>query len=154
MTEYVVSRWYRAPEIILLMASGYSKASKFKIFNILLFNILYSNAKNFNLIFLQVDIWSAGCIIYEMYTNKPLFPGKNPHNQLELIIDLVGYPNDTKISRDILEVLNKETKPNRVNFYEYFKEIPDKLGFSYIFCFKLFIINKLKVLLFLSYRFT
>jgi hypothetical protein len=28
MTEYVVSRWYRAPEIILLMASGYSKASK------------------------------------------------------------------------------------------------------------------------------
>lgn len=63
-----------------------------------------------------------------MYTNKPLFPGKNPHNQLELIIDVTGYPNDTKIARDILEVLNKEAKPNRVNFYEYFKEIPDKQG--------------------------
>jgi hypothetical protein len=64
-----------------------------------------------------------------MYTNKPLFPGKNPHNQLELILNLVGLPNDAKISLDILEVLNKETKPSRVDFHEYFKEIPDKQGF-------------------------
>lgn len=104
MTEYVVSRWYRAPEIILLMTTGYSKA---------------------------IDIWSAGCIIFEMYTNRPLFPGKNPHNQLELILDVVGYPKgcNNKLSDDIIEILDKkENQPSRVDFYEHFREIPDHLA--------------------------
>jgi hypothetical protein len=68
-----------------------------------------------------------------MYTNKPLFPGKNPHNQLELILNVVGYPFDckNKISDDIIEILDKKEKPVRVNFNEYFKEIPDKQGLYY-----------------------
>lgn len=46
-TEYVVTRWYRAPEVIL-NASEYSKA---------------------------VDIWSVGCIMAELLGRQPLFPG-------------------------------------------------------------------------------
>ena len=64
MTQYVVTRWYRAPELLLL----YDK---------------YSHA---------VDIWSVGCILAELLVRKPLFPGHNFKHQLQLIIDLVGSP--------------------------------------------------------------
>ena len=47
-TEYVVTRWYRAPEVIL-SASEYTKA---------------------------IDIWSIGCIFAELLGRTPLFPGK------------------------------------------------------------------------------
>lgn len=49
LTEYVATRWYRAPEI-MLNSKGYSKA---------------------------IDIWSVGCILGEMLANRPLFPGKH-----------------------------------------------------------------------------
>ena len=64
MTQYVVTRWYRAPELLLL----YDK---------------YSHA---------VDLWSVGCILAELLGRKPLFPGHNFKHQLQLIIDLVGSP--------------------------------------------------------------
>lgn len=47
LTEYVITRWYRAPEVILC-PSEYSKA---------------------------VDIWSVGCIFAELLGRQPLFPG-------------------------------------------------------------------------------
>ena len=47
LTEYVVTRWYRAPEVIL-NASNYTKA---------------------------IDIWSLGCILAELLGRTPLFPG-------------------------------------------------------------------------------
>lgn len=49
LTEYVATRWYRAPEI-MLNSKGYSKA---------------------------IDIWSVGCILGEMLSNRPIFPGKH-----------------------------------------------------------------------------
>lgn len=57
MTEYVVTRWYRAPEL-LLNCSKYTAA---------------------------IDIWSVGCILAEILTRVPLFPGKNYLQQLLLI---------------------------------------------------------------------
>lgn len=54
LTEYVATRWYRAPEI-LLGSNEYSKA---------------------------VDLWSLGCIIAEMVLNKPIFPGNSTLHQL------------------------------------------------------------------------
>jgi mitogen-activated protein kinase 15 len=54
MTEYVATRWYRAPEI-LLGSSSYTKA---------------------------VDMWSVGCILGEMYTGKAIFPGNSTLNQI------------------------------------------------------------------------
>ncbi|XP_016495388.1 mitogen-activated protein kinase 9-like isoform X1 [Nicotiana tabacum] len=71
-TDYVATRWYRAPE---LCGSFYSK---------------YTPA---------VDIWSIGCIFAEMLTKKPLFPGKNVVHQLDLITDLLGSPSTEAISR-------------------------------------------------------
>jgi len=64
MTEYVATRWYRAPEV-MLQAKSYSKA---------------------------MDMWSVGCILAEMLNNRPLFPGKNYVEQLNLIIQIIGKP--------------------------------------------------------------
>nr|XP_043618854.1 mitogen-activated protein kinase 19-like [Erigeron canadensis] len=71
-TDYVATRWYRAPE---LCGSFYSK---------------YTPA---------VDIWGIGCIFAEVLTGKPLFPGKSVVHQLELITDLLGTPSPDTISR-------------------------------------------------------
>nr|CAD1839205.1 unnamed protein product [Ananas comosus var. bracteatus] len=71
-TDYVATRWYRAPE---LCGSFYSK---------------YTPA---------IDIWSIGCIFAEILTGKPLFPGKNVVHQLDLMTDLLGTPSLDTISR-------------------------------------------------------
>ncbi|GLT31284.1 hypothetical protein SLA2020_060310 [Shorea laevis] len=71
-TDYVATRWYRAPE---LCGSFYSK---------------YTPA---------VDIWSIGCIFAELLTGQPLFSGKNVVEQLELVTDLLGSPSAETISR-------------------------------------------------------
>ncbi|ORY23049.1 kinase-like domain-containing protein [Naematelia encephala] len=64
MTEYVATRWYRAPEVML----SFRKYTK------------------------SIDVWSVGCILAEMLNGKPLFPGKDYHNQLELILNVLGTP--------------------------------------------------------------
>uniref|UniRef100_A0A0E0A9J4 mitogen-activated protein kinase n=1 Tax=Oryza glumipatula TaxID=40148 RepID=A0A0E0A9J4_9ORYZ len=73
-TDYVATRWYRAPE---LCGSFYSK---------------YTPA---------IDIWSIGCIFAEVLIGKPLFPGKNVVHQLDLITDLLGTPSLDAISQII-----------------------------------------------------
>ncbi|KAK4788627.1 hypothetical protein SAY86_019946 [Trapa natans] len=69
MTEYVVTRWYRAPEL-LLNCSEYTAA---------------------------IDIWSVGCILGEIMTRQPLFPGKDYVHQLRLITELIGSPDDSSL---------------------------------------------------------
>ncbi|KAJ1517339.1 MAP kinase Pmk1 [Coelomomyces lativittatus] len=76
LTEYVATRWYRAPEIMLTFQD-------------------YTYA---------IDVWSVGCILAELLTSHPLFPGKNYHHQLSLILDILGTPsledfNDIKTQR-------------------------------------------------------
>lgn len=70
LTEYVVTRWYRAPEIIL-DASHYSKA---------------------------IDIWSAGCIFAELIGRAPLFPGEDYLDQVQRIIAVLGMPSTEDIN--------------------------------------------------------
>lgn len=65
LTEYVVTRWYRAPEV-LLARSKYGPA---------------------------VDVWSIGCILYELWARKALFPGKNSYDQLRRICSVLGSPS-------------------------------------------------------------
>ncbi|KAJ8448311.1 hypothetical protein Cgig2_021939 [Carnegiea gigantea] len=69
MTEYVVTRWYRAPEL-LLNCSEYTAA---------------------------IDVWSVGCIFGEIMTREPLFPGKDYVHQLRLITELIGSPDDSSL---------------------------------------------------------
>lgn len=64
LTDYVATRWYRAPEV-LLGSSTYTKG---------------------------IDLWSLGCIHAELLTGRPLFPGTSTLNQLERIIDAIGAP--------------------------------------------------------------
>ncbi len=60
MTEYVVTRWYRAPEL-LLNCSEYTAA---------------------------IDVWSVGCIFMELLNREPLFPGRDYVQQLRLITEV------------------------------------------------------------------
>jgi len=69
MTEYVVTRWYRAPEIML----GYHH---------------YDNS---------IDMWSMGCIFGELLGRKPLLPGSDYIDQLKLIVKLLGTPNESDL---------------------------------------------------------
>lgn len=71
MTGYVSTRYYRAPEVMLTW-------QRYGV---------------------EVDIWSAGCVIAEMFNGKPLFPGQDPINQFYLILDVLGNPSDKFISR-------------------------------------------------------
>lgn len=65
ITPYLVSRFYRAPEIILGMTYDYG-----------------------------IDMWSAGCTIFELYTGKILFSGKSNNQMLKFFMDLKGkIPN-------------------------------------------------------------
>ncbi|KAL2642352.1 hypothetical protein R1flu_009939 [Riccia fluitans] len=69
MTQYVVTRWYRAPEL-LLHCSEYTAA---------------------------IDIWSVGCIFMELLNQEPLFPGRDHVQQLRLITELIGSPEDSDL---------------------------------------------------------
>ncbi|GER32348.1 mitogen-activated protein kinase [Striga asiatica] len=71
-TDYVATRWYRAPELCGSFFSKYTPA---------------------------IDIWSIGCIFAELLTGKPLFPGKNVVHQLDLMTDLLGTPPPETIAR-------------------------------------------------------
>jgi mitogen-activated protein kinase 1/3 len=65
LISYVVTRWYRAPEL-LLDKKDYSFA---------------------------VDMWSIGCILAEMLGCKPLFRGNSSRHQLHLILSVLGKPS-------------------------------------------------------------
>jgi len=64
LTEYVVTRWYRAPEV-MCSARQYDE---------------------------KVDVWSVGCIFAELLLRKPLFPGGNHIEQLKIIFAILGTP--------------------------------------------------------------
>jgi serine/threonine protein kinase len=72
-TAYVATRWYRAPELLLV----WDKASK------------------------ALDLWSVGCIFAEMLKppsdRRALFPGKDTLNQLDIIMDVCGTPEEDEI---------------------------------------------------------
>ncbi|KAJ8663678.1 hypothetical protein O0I10_000926 [Lichtheimia ornata] len=60
---YIQSRFYRAPEVILGIAYG-----------------------------TPIDMWSLGCIIAELYTGIPIFPGESEQDQLACIMEIIGVP--------------------------------------------------------------
>uniref|UniRef100_A0A7I4YEH9 Mitogen-activated protein kinase n=2 Tax=Haemonchus contortus TaxID=6289 RepID=A0A7I4YEH9_HAECO len=83
LTEYVATRWYRSPEI-LLAAKRYTKG---------------------------VDMWSLGCILAEMLLGRALFPGTSTINQIERIMNAITRPSRADIesigSHYALSVLEK-----------------------------------------------
>jgi len=65
LTDYVATRWYRAPEILL---SSYRYTT-------------------------GVDMWACGCILGELINGKPIFPGSSTMNQLDRILEITGRPS-------------------------------------------------------------
>ena len=61
ITPYLVSRFYRAPEVILGLPYDYA-----------------------------MDMWSVGCVLFELFTGKIAFPGKSNNEMLKLMMDLKG----------------------------------------------------------------
>src|SRR3984885_896148 len=62
----VVTLWYRAPDVLL-------------------------GSRTYNT---SIDIWAAGCIMAEMYTGRPLFPGTTNEDQLQRIFRIMGTPSE------------------------------------------------------------
>jgi cyclin-dependent kinase len=83
MTHEIITLWYRPPEILLGIENYTTK----------------------------VDSWSVGCIVAEMFNNKPLFPGDSEIGQLHKIFQIMGTPNE-------------KTWPDVVNLQDYKKTFP------------------------------
>lgn len=77
INDYIQTRWYRAPEMLLNSVS-------------------YDQS---------VDIWSIGCILAEMILGKILFKGNSTINQLSLIMELTGVPSNEDIGKNLYEPL-------------------------------------------------
>ena len=92
LTDYVATRWYRAPEILL----GSNKYTK------------------------GVDMWSMGCILAELLLGKPVFPGTSTLNQLDRVMEVTGRPSvedvesiNSPLAQTMLESL-PATKPKKL----------------------------------------
>jgi len=97
----VVTRWYRAPEI-MLSTSDYTKA---------------------------IDIWSAGCIFAELMGRTPLFQGNHYLDQLDRIVAIMGTPKKEdlpyKVDEKTWTMLRKNDlkKVNLGDLYPNFDEV-------------------------------
>jgi len=74
LTKYVVTRWYRAPEL-LCSCKDYDE---------------------------KIDIWSVGCILAELLGRTPLWPGENYIGQMDLIFSSIGTPQDDDLKGSVI----------------------------------------------------
>lgn len=98
---YIQSRFYRSPEVIL--------------------GVPYTT---------QIDMWSLGCILAELYTGYPLFPGENEVEQLACIMEIFGLPPENLLNKatrkrlffdskgNVRSMTNSKGKKRRVNSKE------------------------------------
>jgi len=70
LTDYIATRWYRSPEI-LLGSTRYGKG---------------------------IDIWSVGCILAELIRGRPLFTGSCTMNQIDRILEYTGIPSKEEVA--------------------------------------------------------
>ncbi|KAK1303815.1 Cyclin-dependent kinase F-4 [Acorus calamus] len=85
-TEYVSTRWYRAPEV-LLQSSVYGSA---------------------------VDMWAMGAIMAELFTLQPLFPGASEVDEIYKICSVIGSPNQNSwLEVDVFLGPQKEANSRR-----------------------------------------
>lgn len=98
LTEYVVTRWYRAPEV-MCSCSDYDH---------------------------KIDVWSVGCILAELHGRKPLFPGDDYIKQMNLIFSVLGTPSEEDMSfitnEKALDYIKGLKKQNKVAFADLYKD--------------------------------
>lgn len=102
LTDYIATRWYRPPEV-LLEWDTYDKS---------------------------LDVWSIGCIFAELLDRKPLFPGKESSEQIELILSILGTPKIEDIYKEgrsnSRELIYKYGKIEKVPWKEILPNAPDE----------------------------
>eukprot|EP00945_MAST-04E_sp_MAST-4E-sp1_P001112 g1112.t1 len=106
MTEYVVTRWYRAPEIMLAVKQ-------------------YGPA---------IDMWSTACIFAELIARKPLFPGNDYIHELKIICDVLGSPSESELgfitSSKARRFMDGMRKKKKVPWKEVFPKYENKDAFE------------------------
>lgn len=90
ITDYVATRWYRAPEMLM----GSNKYHK------------------------SIDMWSVGCIVYELLTARPLFPGKSTKHMFGLVLEVTGLPDKNEYA----EIKKKYQLMFEYNMFEKFSK--------------------------------
>lgn len=60
---YIQSRYYRSPEIVLMKPYDH-----------------------------KIDVWSLGCLIFEIFTGSPLFPSRTEEEQMQMLLTTLGAP--------------------------------------------------------------
>ncbi|KAL3366287.1 hypothetical protein AABB24_011113 [Solanum stoloniferum] len=98
LTSRVVTLWYRAPEL-LLGATEYGVA---------------------------IDMWSAGCILAELFNGKPIMPGRTEVEQMHKIFKLCGSPSEEYWSKSKLPLATsfKQQNPYKRGIADTFKDLP------------------------------
>jgi mitogen-activated protein kinase 1/3 len=98
LTEYVVTRWYRAPEVMC-------------------------SCQEYDF---KIDVWSVGCIMAELHGRKPLFPGDDYIKQMNLIFNVLGTPSkdDMKFitNEKALEYIKSLKKKAAIPFKQIYKD--------------------------------
>lgn len=103
VTDYVATRWYRAPEMILA-AQKYGK---------------------------PIDMWSVGCILYELLVGTPLLPGKSTKDMIKMMFGVTGFPDrkeynevkkECRIQIDYDDLLQEKIKKRKI-YYKWYQGI-------------------------------
>jgi mitogen-activated protein kinase 15 len=89
VTEYVATRWYRAPEMILA-GQKYGK---------------------------PIDMWSVGCILYELLVGTPLLPGKSTKDMIKMMFSVTGFPDRKEYNE-----VKKECKISHIDYDDLLQE--------------------------------
>eukprot|EP00475_Leptophrys_vorax_P004206 TRINITY_DN1251_c0_g1_i1.p1 TRINITY_DN1251_c0_g1~~TRINITY_DN1251_c0_g1_i1.p1 ORF type:complete len:474 (+),score=140.17 TRINITY_DN1251_c0_g1_i1:58-1479(+) len=102
LTEYVVTRWYRAPEV-MVSAQAYEYG---------------------------IDVWAVGCILGELFNREPLFQGDNYVDQLNVIFGVLGTPTpedlECILNAEALQFVKKLKKKNAVPLRKVFPNASSK----------------------------
>ncbi|KAL3818827.1 hypothetical protein ACJIZ3_004732 [Penstemon smallii] len=97
LTSRVVTLWYRAPEL-LLGSTDYG---------------------------VGIDLWSAGCLLAEMFVGRPIMPGRNEIEQLHKIFKLCGSPSEDYWKKVKPPATFRPPHQYKPNFQEAFPYFPD-----------------------------
>ncbi|KAJ8770101.1 hypothetical protein K2173_011183 [Erythroxylum novogranatense] len=97
LTSRVVTLWYRAPELIL-GATDYG---------------------------VGIDLWSTGCLMAEMFSSKPLMPGRTEVEQLHRIFKLCGTPSEDYWKHLKLSNTFRPPRTYKPSLFEAFSQLPE-----------------------------
>ena len=88
------------------LQSNFEKKNIFWYIFLKLFSFLQGYTKS-------IDIWSVGCILAEMLSNRPIFPGKHYLDQLNHILGVLGTPSD----QDLETIINEKVNSFKIAYF-------------------------------------